>query len=88
MEQLGRDEFELDMDEKARLEMEAEKRIEEIRTEIDYDNLATAFKREIIKQDCWDAMKVKGRTIKAFRSSLEVRKKYCLPAYERKPDIS
>ena len=72
IEQLGRDEFELDMDEKARLELEAEKRIEEIRTEIDYDNLATAFKREIIKQDCWDAMKVKGRTLKAFRSSLEV----------------
>ena len=88
MEQLGRDEFELDMDEKARLEMEAEKRIEEIRTEIDYDNLATAFKREIIKQDCWDAMKVKGRTIKAFRSSLEVRKKFGLPAYGREPDIS
>ena len=73
IERLGRDEFELDMDEKARLEEEAEKRIEEMRTEIDYDNLATAFKREVIKQDCWDAMKVKGRTIKAFKSTLEVR---------------
>ena len=55
-----------------RLELEAEKRIEVIRTEIAYENLATEFKREVIKQDCWDAMKIKGRMIKAFKSTLEV----------------
>ncbi|XP_076460305.1 cilia- and flagella-associated protein 43-like [Babylonia areolata] len=72
IEKLGRHEFDLDLDEQARLQVEGEQEIERVREEILYDNLAKQFLHEMIKRECWDNMQVKGRSLQAFNSNLEV----------------
>jgi hypothetical protein len=34
-----------------------------IRDKTEFENLAKLYVKEIIKKDCWDSMKVKGRGI-------------------------
>ncbi|XP_074642124.1 cilia- and flagella-associated protein 43-like isoform X2 [Tubulanus polymorphus] len=72
IEKLGRHEFDLDIDEQARLMAEGEAEVLRIREEIELDNLAKMYLRELIKKECWDDMVVKGRSIVAFNSVLEV----------------
>lgn len=72
IEKLGRHEFDLDLDEQARLQVEGEQEIERVREEIEYDNLAKQYLHEMIKRECWDNMQVKGRSLQAFNSNLEV----------------
>ncbi|KAL8576297.1 hypothetical protein ACOMHN_006220 [Nucella lapillus] len=72
IEKLGRHEFDLDLDEQARLQVEGEQEIERVREEIEYDNLAKRYLHEMIKRECWDNMQVKGRSLQAFNSNLEV----------------
>ncbi|PVD30534.1 hypothetical protein C0Q70_09802 [Pomacea canaliculata] len=82
IEKLSRHEFDLDVDEQARLQAEGEAEIEKVREEIQFDNLAKLYLREVIKKECWDDMKVKGRSLQAFNSNLEVAN---FPLKERSP---
>lgn len=43
-----------------------------MREEIEFTNLAKEFTHYIIKRECWDKMLVKGRSLCAFNSSMEV----------------
>ncbi|KAK3096042.1 hypothetical protein FSP39_022384 [Pinctada imbricata] len=72
IEKLGRHEFDLDIEEQNRLQAEADSEVARVREEIEFDNLAKMYLREMIKRECWDNMKVKGRAIQAFFSALEV----------------
>jgi len=44
----------------------------QIREDIEMANLARIYLKEMIKRECWDAMVVKGRSCKAFRSTMSV----------------
>ena len=63
IEQLSRHEFDLDIDEQQRLQAEGEAEVERVREEIEFDNLAKRYLKEMIKRECWDNMSVKGRSI-------------------------
>jgi WD40 repeat protein len=65
-------EFYLDLDELDRLQKEAEQQMLKIREDAELDDLSKLFIREVIKKECWDNMKEKGRTIHAFNSNLLV----------------
>ncbi|XP_063047759.1 cilia- and flagella-associated protein 43 isoform X2 [Engraulis encrasicolus] len=73
MERLEQQEFNLDVAEKKRLQAEGEQEVQRVRSEIEMENLAKSYLREVLKKECWDSMKVKGKTIKAFHSSYEVK---------------
>lgn len=72
LEKLSRHEFDLDVDEQVRLQAEGDAEVEKVREEIEFDNLAKLFLREMIKKECWDEMNIKGRSLQAFNSILEV----------------
>ncbi|XP_064629915.1 cilia- and flagella-associated protein 43-like isoform X2 [Lineus longissimus] len=72
IEKLGRHEFDLDLEEQGRLQADGQAEVQRIREEIELDNLAKMYLRELIKKECWDEMVVKGRAIGAFNSNLEV----------------
>ncbi|XP_062375052.1 cilia- and flagella-associated protein 43 [Sardina pilchardus] len=73
MERLEQQEFNLDATEKKRLQAEGEQEVQRVRNEIEMENLAKSYLREVLKRECWDSMKVKGKAIKAFHSSYEVK---------------
>ncbi|XP_041921632.1 cilia- and flagella-associated protein 43 isoform X2 [Alosa sapidissima] len=73
MERLEQQEFNLDAKEKKRLQAEGEQEVQRVRNEIEMENLAKSYLREVLKRECWDSMKVKGKAIKAFHSSYEVK---------------
>uniref|UniRef100_A0A8C7L493 Cilia- and flagella-associated protein 43 n=1 Tax=Oncorhynchus kisutch TaxID=8019 RepID=A0A8C7L493_ONCKI len=70
MEKLEQQEFNLDVDEQKRLQAEGE---QEVRNEIELENLAKCYLRDVLKRECWDSMKVKGQAIKAFHTEHEVK---------------
>ncbi|XP_052225547.1 cilia- and flagella-associated protein 43-like isoform X5 [Dreissena polymorpha] len=72
LERLNRHEFDLDIEEQMRLQGEADQEVERVREEIEFENLAKMYLREMIKRECWDEMVVKGRAVQAFNSNLEV----------------
>ncbi|XP_029106891.1 cilia- and flagella-associated protein 43 isoform X2 [Scleropages formosus] len=72
IEKLEHLEFNLNVEEQMRLQAEGEEEVARVRNEIELENLAKAYLREVLKRDCWDSMKVKGQAIKAFHSDHEV----------------
>ena len=64
MEKLGRQEFILDTDEHQKLLLEQKDQLEKVREDIEFSILASKYLREQIKQECWDKMMVKGKTVK------------------------
>ncbi|KAH9492451.1 Cilia- and flagella-associated protein 43, partial [Bulinus truncatus] len=72
IEKLGRHEFDLDLEEQSRLQQEGEAEVQKVRETIEFENLAKLYIRDKIKEECWDKMFVKGRSLQAFNSSLEV----------------
>ncbi|XP_072177751.1 cilia- and flagella-associated protein 43-like [Diadema setosum] len=72
IEKLGHHEFNLDTEEQQRLQAEGEAEVQQIREEMEMEDLAKMYMREIIKNECWDSMINKGRSIKAFHLNLEV----------------
>ncbi|XP_066549202.1 cilia- and flagella-associated protein 43 isoform X2 [Amia ocellicauda] len=66
-------EFNLDIEEHKRLEAEAEQGVARVRNEMEMQILAYCYERDVIKRECWDSMKVKGRAIKAFHLEDEVK---------------
>nr|XP_015203067.1 PREDICTED: cilia- and flagella-associated protein 43 [Lepisosteus oculatus] len=82
IEKLEQQEFNLDVEEQKRLQAEGEEEVNKVRNEIELENLAKCYLRDVIKKECWDSMKVKGQAIKAFHTEHEV-KNY--PMKERTP---
>ncbi|XP_030628306.1 cilia- and flagella-associated protein 43 [Chanos chanos] len=72
MEKLEQQEFNLDVEEQKRLQSEAEQEVNRVRNEIELENLAKCYLRDVLKRECWDSMTVKGKSIKAFHSEQEV----------------
>lgn len=64
IERLERAEFILDTEEHSRHKQQEEKEIEAIREEIELNNLSKMYLRDVIKRQCWDEMKVKGKIVK------------------------
>ncbi|CAF1594127.1 unnamed protein product [Rotaria magnacalcarata] len=64
--QLDRREFDLDSEEQERQRKEKDATISKMRDETITKNLVRLMKREVIKQQCWDSMSVKGRCIEGI----------------------
>ncbi|XP_051508041.1 cilia- and flagella-associated protein 43 [Myxocyprinus asiaticus] len=73
MEKLEQQEFNLDVEEQERQQVEGEQEVTRVRKEIEMENLAKCYLREVLKKECWDSMTVKGKAIKAFHSEYEVK---------------
>ncbi|XP_016149573.1 cilia- and flagella-associated protein 43-like [Sinocyclocheilus grahami] len=73
MEKLGHQEFNLDVEEQQRMQLEGKQEVTRVKKEIEMENLAKCYQREILKKECWDSMQVKGKAIKAFHSENEVK---------------
>ncbi|XP_040110308.1 cilia- and flagella-associated protein 43 isoform X2 [Oryx dammah] len=63
---LEQQEFGLDLEELERLRNENEQEVEKIRKDVEMQNLAKRYLAEIIKEECWNSMAVKGRALKCF----------------------
>ncbi|CAL8091863.1 unnamed protein product [Calicophoron daubneyi] len=72
IQRIGRQEFELDVDEQAAILEETENAVKQTREEIELTDLSKQYTREIIKRHCWDEMLVKGRSLFAFNTPIEV----------------
>ncbi|XP_053573053.1 cilia- and flagella-associated protein 43 [Bombina bombina] len=82
IEKLDQQEFNLDTEEQKRLQAESEEEVSRVRKEIEFDNLSKQYLRDVIKQECWDSMAIKGHSVVAFHKDYEV-KNY--PLKERAP---
>lgn len=69
LEQLAREEFQLDLAEQQRMEAEGEAAIVAAKEDIELQILAQQFLRNRIKQECWDSMEVVGSTLYAYTPS-------------------
>ncbi|XP_076599514.1 cilia- and flagella-associated protein 43 [Chaetodon auriga] len=83
IEHLEQQEFNLDVEEQRRLEAMVEEEVTRVRNEIKWEILEKCYLRDVLKRECWDSMKVKGKAIKAFHSEHEV-KNYPLKARTEK----
>ncbi|XP_066549722.1 cilia- and flagella-associated protein 43 isoform X2 [Amia ocellicauda] len=66
-------EFNLDIEEHKRMEAKIEDEVARVRNEMEMQILAYCYQYDVIKRECWDSMKVKGRAIKAFHQEDEVK---------------
>ncbi|XP_064320171.1 cilia- and flagella-associated protein 43 [Phalacrocorax carbo] len=73
IEKLEQQEFNLDIEEQERAQAEAEQEVARVRKKIEMENLANRYLQDVIKRECWDAMCVKGRTVKCFHMACEVK---------------
>uniref|UniRef100_UPI003AAA87D7 cilia- and flagella-associated protein 43 n=1 Tax=Centroberyx gerrardi TaxID=166262 RepID=UPI003AAA87D7 len=73
IERLEQQEFNLDVEEQRRLEAKGQQEVTRVRNEIELENLAKCYLRDVLKRQCWDSMKVKGKAVKAFQSEHEVK---------------
>ncbi|KAM8974806.1 cilia- and flagella-associated protein 43 [Pelodytes ibericus] len=73
IEKLDQQEFNLDTEEQERLIAESEQEVARVRKEIEQENLSKQYLRQIIKQECWDSMAVKGRSVMSFHAGYEVK---------------
>ncbi|KAM6443389.1 cilia- and flagella-associated protein 43 [Liasis olivaceus] len=83
IERLDQQEFNLDVEEQEKQQIHSNSEVERVRKDIEMENLANCYLREMIKQECWDTMSVKGRLIKTIHSSCEVQN---YPMKERSPE--
>uniref|UniRef100_UPI002021EF95 cilia- and flagella-associated protein 43 n=1 Tax=Myodes glareolus TaxID=447135 RepID=UPI002021EF95 len=63
---LEEQEFCLDLEELERLHDESEEEVAKIRKEVEMHNLAKSYLTELIREECWNSMVVKGRALKCF----------------------
>uniref|UniRef100_A0A8C5UTN9 Cilia- and flagella-associated protein 43 n=1 Tax=Microcebus murinus TaxID=30608 RepID=A0A8C5UTN9_MICMU len=63
---LDQREFGLDLEELERLNDESEEEVAKLRRDAEMHNLAKSYLTELIKNECWDSMVVKGRALKCF----------------------
>ncbi|XP_051815918.1 cilia- and flagella-associated protein 43 isoform X3 [Acanthochromis polyacanthus] len=71
-ENLPEQHFNLDVEEQRRLEAMVEQEVTKVRSDIEWDIIEKCYLRDVLKRECWDSVKVKGRAIKAFHSEIEV----------------
>ncbi|KAF4019231.1 hypothetical protein G4228_010542 [Cervus hanglu yarkandensis] len=69
---LEQQEFGLDLEELERLHNENEQEVAKIRNDVEMQNLAKRYLSEIIKEECWNSMAVKGRALKLRKEVVEV----------------
>lgn len=72
MQQLERYEFDLDVEEQARQQQEAKEAVTKVYEKIEQKNLGKLYVQDIIKRQCYDDMKVKGRSLQGFLAPLRV----------------
>ncbi|XP_019644439.1 PREDICTED: cilia- and flagella-associated protein 43-like isoform X1 [Branchiostoma belcheri] len=72
IEKLDRSEFNLDTAEQKRMQADADSRVAALREELEFKMLALQYLRDLIKRECWDSMKVKGRNVLAFHTNTDV----------------
>ncbi|XP_006166470.1 cilia- and flagella-associated protein 43 [Tupaia chinensis] len=63
---LDQNEFGLDLEELERLRNESEEEVAKMRKDIEMHNLAKRYLADLIKEECWNSMLVKGRALKCF----------------------
>ncbi|XP_007938212.1 cilia- and flagella-associated protein 43 [Orycteropus afer afer] len=63
---LDQQEFSLDVEELERLHDESEEEVAKIKNDTEMGNLAKRYLTELIKEECWNSMAVKGRALKCF----------------------
>ncbi|XP_065815859.1 cilia- and flagella-associated protein 43 [Labrus bergylta] len=73
IERLELSEFNLDVEEQRRLDAMVEQEVIRVRNEIEWEMLAKSYLRDVLKKECWDSMKVKGKAIEAFHSEHKVK---------------
>ncbi|EMP37621.1 WD repeat-containing protein 96 [Chelonia mydas] len=73
IERLDQQDFNLDIEEQERLQVESEQEVAKVWKEIEMENLAKCYLRDVIKKECWDSMSIKGRAIKCFHAAYEVK---------------
>nr|XP_008104849.1 PREDICTED: cilia- and flagella-associated protein 43 [Anolis carolinensis] len=83
IERLDQQEFNLDVEEQEKQQVHSETEVARVKKDIEMESLANRYLREIIKQECWNAMSVRGRSVKTFHSSCEVQN---YPMRERTPE--
>ncbi|XP_053188578.1 cilia- and flagella-associated protein 43-like [Scomber japonicus] len=73
MERLELQEFNLDVEEQKRLDVIMQQEVTRVKNEIELEIVEKCYLRDVLKRECWDSMKVKGRAVKAFNSEHEVK---------------
>ncbi|XP_054949334.1 cilia- and flagella-associated protein 43 isoform X12 [Pan paniscus] len=63
---LDQQEFGLDLEELERLHDESQEEVAKIIKDVEMHNLAKSYLAELIKEECWNSMAVKGRALKCF----------------------
>eukprot|EP00062_Callorhinchus_milii_P026615 gi/632988938/ref/XP_007883377.1/ PREDICTED: WD repeat-containing protein 96-like [Callorhinchus milii] len=63
IKQLDRQEFNLNLEEQQELQKQGEEQVAKVREEIELDQLANQYLRQVVKRECWDKMTVKGRSL-------------------------
>jgi len=72
IERLNRQEFNMDIEERQKIVSDREKKLAELRAQMELENTKNQYIHHLIKQECWDDMKVKGKSVKSFAGSTEV----------------
>ncbi|XP_077439060.1 cilia- and flagella-associated protein 43 isoform X2 [Vanacampus margaritifer] len=72
IEQLELKEFNVDDARQKMHDAALEKDVSKVRDRIEMEILERCYKRDLIKRDCWDSLKVKDRAVKAFHTDHEV----------------
>ncbi|KAL4668370.1 hypothetical protein H8957_011220 [Semnopithecus entellus] len=63
---LDQQEFGLDLEELERLHDESQEEVAKMIKDVEMHNLAKSYLAELIKEECWNSMAVKGRALKCF----------------------
>ncbi|KAM9809207.1 cilia- and flagella-associated protein 43 isoform 2-T7 [Syngnathus typhle] len=72
MERLELKEFNVDDDRQRMYDAALDEEVSRVRDKIRMEILERCYKRDVIKRDCWDSLKVKDRALKAFHTEHEV----------------
>ncbi|KAM4852370.1 cilia- and flagella-associated protein 43 isoform 2-T2 [Thomomys bottae] len=69
---LGEEEFALDLEELERLQDQSDEEVAKIKKDAEFHNLSRSYLTELLKEECWNSMSVKGRALKCFHISCTV----------------
>ncbi|XP_057704810.1 cilia- and flagella-associated protein 43 isoform X1 [Corythoichthys intestinalis] len=72
IERLELKEFNVDDQRQKMHDATMEEEVSRVRDRIEMEILERCYKRDLIKRDCWDSLKVKDRAVKAFHTEHEV----------------
>nr|XP_040034407.1 cilia- and flagella-associated protein 43 isoform X2 [Gasterosteus aculeatus aculeatus] len=73
IERLEQEEFNLDVEDQRSLGAMVEQEVTRVRNEIELEILAKRYLRDVLRRECWESLKVKGKAIKAFHSEQQVK---------------